>query len=135
MEKYTITKIYFEGTESLNRYYIFSFLSFKEGDTLTPPELQRRLEDSRRSMRTQWYFQAEFETKYHSDGQVEIFVLLEPSPKRLGFMGGTADEHSLYIGFTGERKSPGSAFRSLIGKSSGISWYFPRLGNSLFGLN
>ncbi len=135
LEKYTITKIYFEGAENLNRYYLFSYLQFREGETYTPLQLQTRMEDSRRALRTQWYFQADFDARYSADGQVEIYVLLEPGPKRLSFMGGRPDGHSLYIGFTGERKIPGSAFRFHLGKSSGISWYLPRLGNSLFGLN
>ncbi|WGK69557.1 hypothetical protein P0082_01480 [Candidatus Haliotispira prima] len=135
LEKYTITKIYFEGAGSLNRYYIFTYLQFEEGETYTPLQLETRIEDSRRAMRTQWYFQADFETRYSPDGRVEIYILLEPGPKRVGFMGGTTDGHSVYMGFLGERKAPGSAFRWHLGKSTGLSWYFPHIGNSLFGLN
>ena len=135
LEKYTISKIYFEGGAELNRYYIFSFLGFKEGDTFTPNQLKQKLEDSRRILRSQWYFQADFETRYYAEGRVEIFVLLEPSPRRFGLLGATPDEHSFYFGFSGRRKPPGSAFRFQLGKVSGVSWHFPRIDNSFFGMN
>ncbi len=135
LEKYTISKVYFEGAEDLNRYYIFSFLQFKEGDTLTPLQLQRRIDDTRRILRTQWYFQAEFEPHYYADGRVEIFVMLEPSPQRFGFMGGANDGHSAYLGFTGKRQAPGSSLRTILGRTIGIAWYLPHMYNSSFGLN
>ena len=133
LDKYTLNKIYLEGAEELNRYYILAYLFFEEGKSYTSAELERLLEDSRRAMRSQWYFQADFDVLYYPDGRVEVYVLLEPSAPLFGFMGAAVDGHSFYFGLRG--RLPGSAVRWQLGKVSGFSWYLPRIANTLFGLN
>ena len=133
LDKYTLTKVYLEGAEELNRYYILAYLFFEEGKSYTPAQLKSLIADSKYAMRSQWYFQADFDTLYYPDGRAEVYVLLEPAGSRLILMGAAPGGHSFYFGLRG--RLPGSAARWQLGKVAGFSWYLPRLGNTLFGLN
>lgn len=135
LEKYTISQIAFEGGDNLSRYYIFRFLKVHEGDTFSPMALEQHLSAVKARLRTQAYFQADFDIKYFDDGRAELYVILLPSPRRTAFMGQGPDEHSLRIGGVGYRPGlPGSYLALSFGKHSGFETNFPYLDNSIFGI-